>query len=159
MKVSPIDIQQKRFHLGLRGYERAEVDAFLELVKEELEGLAREVSELREFRQSYEDRVHALRDQEDTVKNTLLMTQRVVEDMKENSRKEAALVVRDAEVRGQQLLGSAQLEKGRLEAEIMELKRRRHHFLQDMKKAAQMHLEMVNFEETGGEGGSGPGAE
>ncbi len=32
-----------------------------------------------------------------------------------------------------------------LETEIEELKRRKHHFLQDMKKVIEMHLEMINY--------------
>ena len=40
----------------------------------------------------------------------------------------------------------------RLESEIGDLRRQKHHFLQDMRKMMQMHLEMVNFEEAGGEG-------
>ncbi len=151
MKVTPLDIQQKRFHLGFRGYDRKEVDEFLDLVREEMEGLVREVTELREFRQTYEERMQEFKDREDTLKNTMLTTQKLAEDMKENARKEAALIVKDAEVRARQLLDRGQEEKARLEAELLNLKRRRHHFLQDMKKVLQMHLEMVNFEETGSE--------
>ncbi len=35
--------------------------------------------------------------------------------------------------------------------DIQELKRRKHHFLQDIKKVIEMHLEMVTFEEAGGD--------
>lgn len=158
MKVSPLDVQQKRFHLGFRGYEREEVDAFLELVREEMEALVRENAELREFRQAYEENVRSLREQEETVKSTLLMTQRVIEDMKENARKEATLVMKDAEVRSQQLLGSAQQEKGRLEGEIVNLRRQQHQVLQNMKKMLETHLEMVRYEEDRDEGEAGKAA-
>ncbi len=151
MNITPLDIQQKRFHMGFRGYDRGEVDPFLDSVREEMEALLREVTELREFRQTYEERMRELNEKEETVKNTMIMTQKLAEDMKENARKEAALIVKDAEIRSQQIVGSAQEEKVKLEADILELKRRKHHFLEDIKKVIQMHLEMVNFEE----GGSG----
>ena len=92
-----------------------------------------------------------LKEREETVKNTMIMTQKLAEDLKENARREAALIVKDAEIRSQQILGSAQEEKVKLEAEIQELRRRKHHFLQDIKKVIEMHLEMVNFEEGGSE--------
>ncbi len=147
MNITPLDIQQKQFHLGFRGYERVEVDNFLDLVREEMEALLREVTELREFRQSYDARMKELREQEETVKNTMILTQRLAEDLKENARREAALIVKDAEVRGRETTEGAQKERAKLEAELQELRRRKYHFLQDVKKVVQMHLEMLNFEE------------
>jgi cell division initiation protein len=155
MNITPLDIQQKRFHTAFRGYDRGEVETFLDLVREDMELLLREVTELREFRQTYEDRMRELHEKEETVKNTMIMTQKMAEDLKENARKEAALLMKDAELRGQQTTVNAQEEKARLEAELLELRRRKHHFLQDIKKVIQMHLEMVNFEEGGGEAKDG----
>jgi cell division initiation protein len=159
IKVTPIDIQQKRFHVALRGYDKTEVEMFLDLVRDELETLMREVTELRDFRQSYDQRLRELNEKEDTVKNTMLMTQKLMEDQKDNARREAAVIIKDAEVRSQQLMGEAQEEKVRLNAEIQDLRRRKHHFLQDLKKVVQMHQEMVNFEEAGNEAGKEPSQE
>jgi cell division initiation protein len=157
MKVSPLDIQQKRFHVAFRGYERTEVDAFLDTVREEMETLVREVTELREFHETYSERMKEFREREDTLKNTMLTTHKLAEDIKESSRKEAALIVKDAEIKYQQMLERAREEKLRLEAEIHELQRRKHHFLQDMQKMIQMHLEMVNYEGGNAEAKAGQG--
>lgn len=159
MKVTPLDIQQKRFHIAFRGYDRREVDEFLDLIKEEMESLVREVTELREFHQSYEERLRSITEQEDALKSTMLTTQKLVDDLKENARKEAALIIKEAEVRCQQISAAAQQERAKLDADIQNLKRRRHHFLEDMKKVIQMHLEMVNYEESGGETKEEPQAE
>jgi cell division initiation protein len=150
IRVTPIDIQQKRFHVVFRGYERLEVELFLDLVRDEMETLVREVSELREFRQSYDERLRELNEREETVKNTLLMTQKLMEDQKDSARREAEIIIKEAEMRRLQLLSRAQDEKAKLDVDIQELKRRKHHFLQDVKKVVQLHQEMVNFEEEGG---------
>ena len=147
-RVTPIDIQQKRFHVVFRGYEQTEVEVFLDLVRDELETIYREATELREFRQSYDERLRELTDREETVKNTMLMTQKLMEDQKDNARREAALLIKDAELRSQQIIASVHEERVKLEAEIQNLRRMRHHFLEDVKKVVQMHLEMVNFEES-----------
>lgn len=146
MKVTPLDIQQKRFHVAFRGYERTEVEAFLDVVREEMEELVREVTQLREFHENYGDRMREHREREETLKSTLLTTHKLAEDIKESSRKEAALIVKDAELKYQQTLERAREEKVRLESDIQVLQRRKHHFLQDMKKMIQMHLEMLNYE-------------
>jgi cell division initiation protein len=151
MNVTPLDIQQKQFNTGFRGYDRKEVEQFLELIREEMETLVREVTELREFHQSYDERLRALTEKEDMLKSTMFTTQKLVDELRENARKEASLIIKDAEVRAQQSLDRAQAERIKLEAELQNLKRRKHHFLQDMKKVVQMHLEMVNYEEAGEE--------
>ncbi len=149
IKVTPLDIQQKRFHIGFRGYDRTEVEMFLDLVRDEMESLVREVADLREFRQAYDRRLRELVEKEENVKNTMLMTQKLIEELKDGARKEADLIVKDAGIRSEQAVGNAQQEKFKLESDIQELRRRKHQFLQDMKKVMQMHLEMVNFEEAG----------
>ena len=152
MKVTPLDIQQKRFHVAFRGYERTEVEAFLDVVREEMETLVREVTELREFHQTYDERMRDYRDREDTLKSTMITTHKLAEDVKENARKESQLMLKDAEIKYQQLLERGREEKIRLETELGELRRQKHHFLQDLKKTIQMHLEMISFEEGSGEG-------
>ncbi len=151
MNITPLDIQQKRFHVGFRGYDRSEVETFLDQVRDEMEALVREVTELREFRQVYDQRVREVTEKEESVKNTMLMTQKLIEELKENAKKEAALVVKDAEVRSRQILGTAQQERVKIESMIQELQRRKHQFLQDLKKVIEMHREMVDFEEGGSE--------
>jgi cell division initiation protein len=159
IKVTPLDIQQKRFHVAFRGYDRTEVEMFLDLVRDEMEVLVREMTELREFRQSYDQRLRELNDKEDTVKNTMLMTQKLMEDQKDNARREAALIIKDSEIRSHQIVGNAQQEKARLESEIQELRRRKHHFFEDLKRVIQIHQEMVNFEENGSDAKEQPAAE
>jgi cell division initiation protein len=156
IKVTPLDIQQKKFGTTLRGYDKTEVELFLDLVRDEMELLVREVAELRDFRQAYDQRLREVGEKEETVKNTMLLTQKLMEDQKDNARREAALIIKDADVRSQQLLNSAQQEKVKLEAEIQDLRRRKHHFLQDLKKVVEMHKEMIAFEEAGDGPKEGP---
>src|SRR5512143_4320031 len=122
LKVTPLDIQQKRFHVVFRGYEKTEVEMFLDLVRDEMESLLREMTDLREFRQSYDQRLRELNEKEEMIKNTLIMTQKLMEDQKDNARREAALIIKDADIRSRQIVGSAQQEKMRLESEIQDLR-------------------------------------
>jgi DivIVA domain-containing protein len=82
IKVTPIDIQQKRFHVGFRGYDQTEVEMFLDLVRDEMETLAGHGTA--GVHQTYDERAGTYREEE-TVKNTLLMTQKLMEDQKDNA--------------------------------------------------------------------------
>jgi len=149
IKVTPLDIQQKRFHVGFRGYDRTEVEMFLDLVRDEMEFLIREVTELREFKQIYDQRMRELVEKEDSITKMMLMTQKLMEEQKDNARREAALIIKDSEIRSRQIVDNASHEKVRLETDIRELHRRKHHLMEDLKKVIQMHQEMVDFEEAG----------
>jgi tRNA uridine 5-carbamoylmethylation protein Kti12 len=78
------------------------------------------------------------------------MTQKLMEDQKDSANRAADAIIKEAEARRLQLLNNAQDEKAKLDMDIQELKRRKHHFLQDVKKVIEMHREMVTFEEAGG---------
>jgi cell division initiation protein len=149
IRVTPIDIQQKRFHTAFRGLDRTEVEMFLDLVRDEMEALIHEVTELREFRQAFDQKTAELNDKEEMVKKTLLMAQKIMDDQKDNARREAALIIKDAELRRNQITGNAQEEKAKLETELRDLRRSKIRFLQDIRKVIQMHQEIVDFEEPG----------
>jgi cell division initiation protein len=151
IKITPLDIQQKRFHVVFRGYDKTEVEMFLDLVRDEMEFLVREVTELRDFKDTYDQRMRELVEKEDSITKLMQMTQKLMEEQKDNARREAALIIKDSEIRSRQIVENASNEKVKLETEIRELQRRRHQLSEDLKKVIQMHQEMVNFEE----GGSG----
>jgi cell division initiation protein len=91
------------------------------------------------------------REREETLKNTMITTHKLAEDIKESSKKEAQLIVKDAEIKYQQTLERAREEKLRLEAELHELRRKKHHFVQDMLKMIEMHKNMLEFDGTADE--------
>lgn len=47
MRITPADIMEKKFPLTYKGFEVAEVSAFLDIVREEMEELMRENESLR----------------------------------------------------------------------------------------------------------------
>lgn len=53
MKITPADIKEKTFPVEYKGYEVAEVSAFLDLVREEMEELLKENESLRIKLQDY----------------------------------------------------------------------------------------------------------
>lgn len=149
IKVTPLDIQQKRFHVVFRGYDKTEVEMFLDLVRDEMEFLVREVTELRDFKDTYDQRMRELVEKEDSITKLMQMTQKLMEEQKDNARREAALIIKDADIRGRQIVDNASNEKVKLETDIRELQRRRHQLIEDLKKVIQTFQGMVDFEEAG----------
>ena len=83
----------------MRGYEKAEVNAFLLETADGYEQALRENEQLRHDVVRLEASIQQYRELEGALKGALLSAQKASEDMKENAQQEAARIVRDAEGR------------------------------------------------------------
>lgn len=120
--LTPLEIQKQTFSRVLKGYQVDEVRAYLHLVAEEIERLVRENDRLSRdsavLREDLED--HSNRER--ILKDTLLSAQKVAEDLTANARKEAELIVKDAELLSERLIGQAMQRVADLERSITDLK-------------------------------------
>ena len=151
MRITPLDIQQKQFPMKLRGFDVEEVYAFLEVIREEMEDLLRENANLKESVQRLDNQMKGYRDMETTLRETLVTAQQMVEDYKMNARKEAELVVREAELRSDTLLKEAQEKVIKIHEDIVDLKGIRRHFKEEVKRLVESHLRMLEFDKERGE--------
>lgn len=154
MRITPLDIQQKQFPMKFRGFDVEEVYAFLEIIREEMEDLLRENASLKENAQRAENQIKEYKDMENTLRETLLTAQQMVEDYKTNARKEAELIVKEAELGADAILKAAQEKVIKIHEDIVDLKGIRRHFKEELKRLVEGHLKMIEFdkerEETGG---------
>jgi cell division initiation protein len=146
MRITPLDIQQKQFPMKFRGFDVEEVYAFLEVIREEMEELLRENATLKETVQRTENQVKGYRDMESTLRETLMTAQQMVEDYKTNARKEAELLVREAELRADSMLKEAQEKVIKIHEDIVDLKGIRRHFKEELKRMIESHLKMLEFD-------------
>src|SRR2546422_2040695 len=122
MKITPIDISGHRFAKRMRGYDPEEVRSFLNLVSGEFERLVIENNALKEELAQIKAGIADYKERERILKDTLVTAQKLAEDMKEEARKEAQLVVKEAEIRGGQLLDQAARKAGQIEGMIQNLR-------------------------------------
>ena len=122
MKISPMDIQRQIFGRKLRGYDAEEVRTYLNLVSEEVAALQRERDAFEQEVQTLRAIVEEHRQREAILKNTLLTAQRVSEEIKENARKQAENVVKEAEMQGDKLIELAQNRAHEVERAILDLR-------------------------------------
>ncbi|MBI4689965.1 MAG: DivIVA domain-containing protein [Nitrospirae bacterium] len=146
MRITPLDIQQKQFPMKFRGFDVEEVYAFLEVIREEMEELLRENATLKESAQRAENQIKEYRDMESTLRETLMTAQQMVEEYKTNSRKEAELLVREAELKSDTLLKEAQEKVIKIHEDIVDLKGIRRHFKEELKRMIESHMKMIEFD-------------
>jgi cell division initiation protein len=126
MNVSPLDLRQQRFHSRFRGFDKIEVTSFLAAVAEDYEQALRETDRLRQDLARMEAVLAEHRQHEQNLRSTLMTAQRLTEDLKGSSEKEAERIIREAESRSQLILDKTQsrLEDVQREIDGMKLKRR-----------------------------------
>lgn len=153
MPITPIDIQQHQFKTRPLGYEKGGVDYFLELVADELERLHKENQGLKEELARSRSALEEMRGREVTLKETLLTTQKMTDELKANAHKEAEIVLADAQLRGERIVRDAEERRIQLIGEIQEVKRQKISFEASLRVLVESHMRLLDLEVVSVEGG------
>ena len=147
MKITPLDIQQREFKGRLRGYDREEVQAFLRSVSQSVEEMFKENVVLKERADKLYQEVAELRKKEAGLNDLLVTTQAMTETLKETARKEADLILREAEMKAEDLLKSAHVDFRTLQRDILDLRKERMLALEKLRSMLQSFSKVIQMEE------------
>jgi cell division initiation protein len=138
MKFTPLDIRQKRFETSFRGYAARDVQGFLELLAAEFEEIVKESIALKdELKRTQMERERALQ-------QTLVTAQRVSEDLRDAAKKEAEIVVAEAELQSEKIVHAAHQKLVQVVDDINELKRQRSRFESELRSLVSGHLKLLD---------------
>ena len=144
MRITPMDIRQQQFTVKMfRGFDTQEVDTFLEDLAADYEALLKENSLLKEQLQALEERTRGLEEREKVLQETLVTTQRLVEEMKDQARREAAVIIREAEVQADRIIEASRAAEGNLQSEIIALKRTRRQLAEGLRSTVEMYQRLL----------------
>lgn len=97
-KLTIVDIQHKAFKKALQGYDRGDVDQYLEEIMETLEDEAHARAALEADIADLKERISHFKAMEDTMNQTLILAQRTADEVKANAHKEADLIKQQARI-------------------------------------------------------------
>lgn len=150
MKITPLDIRQKRFGSSFRGYAQREVEAFLELVAGEFEEVVKENIALKEESKRMQAKLDLHQERERTLQETMVTAQRISEDMKGAAKKEAEIILADAEHQAEKIVQSAHQKLVQVVEDINELKRQRIQFESQVRAIIDSHAKLLESFSTPG---------
>jgi len=127
-KITPVDIQHKTFKKALQGYDRTDVDQFLDEIIETLEDEAQQRAALEAEIADLKERVSHFKAMEESLQNTLVLAQRTADEVKASAHKEADLIREQARLAGEREIA------GYNEA-IAEVRREHHRAIEAFEKA------------------------
>src|ERR1700691_1874304 len=105
-KLTIVDIQHKAFKKALQGYDRGDVDQYLEEIMETLEDEATARAALEAEIADLKERISHFKSMEESLQSTLLLAQRTADEVKAAAHKEADLIKQEARLQSEREIGS-----------------------------------------------------
>ena len=147
MRITPLDIQQMVFKASFRGYDKEEVNRFLEELAQTIESLNRDQAVQREKIVFLEQQLAELKRTEATLSSTLLSAQSLAEDVKRNAQREADLVIKEAELKAGELIRQAGVELTDTQRDLSSLQKQRLLMVERLRASLRMFERMLEVEE------------
>jgi cell division initiation protein len=156
MRLMPLDVQQMVFAVRFRGYDRQEVKQFLEELAQTVEALNHENATLRERLSLTEAQLVELKKTEATMTRTLVSTQALADDIKEMAQRDAALLIKEAELKAAELMKESRLELAAVQRDIAELRKQRILGIERLRSTLRTFERMLEVEEGDADASSSP---
>jgi cell division initiation protein len=143
MRITPLDLRNHRFRRRMGGYDRDEVDGFLQVASEDYEAALRKADQHAARIRDLEQRVQDLSANEKVIQDLLATAQKLSEDLKRTAVKEAEVLIGEAEIRGEKVLEAAHRRAAKLADDIREMKLVKGRLSAAVRSAIQTHLELL----------------
>ncbi|MCL1630930.1 DivIVA domain-containing protein [Sporolactobacillus sp. CPB3-1] len=147
MPLTPLDIHNKSFSRGFRGYDEDEVNDFLDQIIKDYEALIREKKDLEQQIKNSNEKLSHFSNIETTLNKSILVAQETAEEVKQNANKEAKLIVMEAKKNADRIINEA-LEKSRkVTLNIEELKKEANVYRTRFQMLIEAQLELLKSDD------------
>lgn len=139
--ITPLDIQNKEFCKGVRGYREDEVDSFLDLVTVDMEKLIDENQKMKEQVKSMAVDLNRYKNSESAILETLEAAKALMNDISASSEKRAQILLKNAELDAEVITREAKESVERLREEAGTLQNRVNVFKTKFRTLLEIELE------------------
>jgi DivIVA domain-containing protein len=139
VSLTPLEVKKQEFERVFRGYDPVAVDAFLELVSEEMAALVMRINGLEERLVGVQSAVEDYRQMEQALKEAMASAQRQADDARETATREGEVVKREAQVEADRLVAEAERRRASLEERIQDMEASERDFLRRLKSFLDEH--------------------
>lgn len=118
MPLTPVEVRHVELRRGLLGYNRGAVQRLLEDIADSFEAVWRERADLAERCEALETELSRHAELESLLRSTLVSAERASQELREQARREADVIVTEANGEARKIIRDAITEKERLLQEI-----------------------------------------
>ncbi|HEX7066511.1 MAG TPA: DivIVA domain-containing protein [Bacillales bacterium] len=144
MALTPLDIHNKEFTRGFRGYDEDEVNDFLDQVIKDFEAVIREKKQAESQVEELHNKLKHFSNIEETLNKSIIVAQETAEDVKQNASKEGKLIVKEAEKNADRIVNEALAKSRKIALEIEELKKQAKVYRTRFRMLVEAQLEMLD---------------
>ena len=132
IKLTPQEIVEQEFSSKFKGFDKEEVKNFLIQVAEVLENQIQEKESYKKEIDRLKETLVKLEKREEILRDTLVSAQKFSNEIKSNAQKEAELIIKEGEVKSEEIIGGAISRRKDLKEEIRNLKFKRREIENDL---------------------------
>ena len=108
MALTPLDIQNKSFQTKMRGYEKDEVDDFLDLIVRDYEDAVQKNRELEKALKHAEEKLEYFNELKDALNQSIIVAQDTADKVKTSASKESEVIVTSAQNKADEMVAKAE---------------------------------------------------
>jgi cell division initiation protein len=143
MPLMPLDIHNKEFKRALRGYAEDDVNEFLDQIIKDYEALIRENKEMAEKASVLQEKLAHFTNIEESLSKTIIVAQETADEVKNNAKKEAQLILKEAEKNADRIINEALSKSRKISMDIEELKKQASVYRTRFRVLLQAQMEML----------------
>ncbi|MEI7026766.1 DivIVA domain-containing protein [Paenibacillus sp. y28] len=144
MPLTPLDIHNKEFSRSFRGYNEDEVNEFLDQIIKDYEALIRESKDLQNQVETLQERLNHFANIEETLSKTIIVAQEAADEVRSNAKKEAQLIVKEAEKNADRIINESLIKSRKISLEIEELKKQATIYRTRFRTLLEAQVELLN---------------
>lgn len=143
MKLTALEIKQQQFEKSLRGYDVAEVQAYLNLIASEWEHMVGKMRELDDQIQKMDDKLRHYERVEEALHETLQTAKDSAEQKLTGARKEARNTIEKAEIEADSIIREANQQRQQIRQSILRLLDRREEIISGIRSYLEIAQESI----------------
>ena len=132
-----------KFHYEANGYNRSEVNAFIERVIRETEGIINKCQEQKAEIKDLKDKLESYKILEDSINKSIVNAEKTGDNIKRLAREEANVIVSDAKNNASRIVNDALIRSERIEQQADVLERNIKIFKRKLKIIVEQQLAVV----------------
>lgn len=142
--ITPMDIHNKTFSKGLRGYSEEEVNDFLRQIVADYEQIYREHREMEEQMDQMKTKLANYEKISETMTNTLQLAKDTAENVKKNAKRNAEILIANAHAEGNRQIREAEESRRRLVENMIRTEGNMKTYVGKIRKDLQLALAAID---------------
>lgn len=144
MRITPLSIKRQEFKRNIRGFDPDEVNTFLEIIADEFDHLIKQNEEFSSSVNQMQKKLQDYQQIEKGLQQTLLVAQETSSRTMEASKRQAVLLIKEAEIKAKQLIDKARADAKAIHNAVLELREQKQTIIIRLRALITAHMQMMN---------------